>query len=51
MLTNLQLLLDLAASKRTRTKVDCREFGETPTQRLWNEIRKLKIEKKNNRKW
>lgn len=42
MLINLQVLLDLAASERGRTKVDGREFGEA--LRLCNEVRKLEVE-------
>lgn len=36
----------MAACKRKRTKVGCREFGETPIPRLCNEVRKLEDEKK-----
>lgn len=45
MLTNLQLLVDLAASKRKRIKMHCRELGEAPIPRHSNEVRKLKDEK------
>lgn len=44
-LTNLQLLVDLAASKRKRIKTHCREPGEAPIPRRGNKVRKLKDEK------
>lgn len=44
MLTNLQLLVDLAASKRERIKMHCREPGEAPIPRHGNKVRKLKDE-------
>ena len=45
MLTNLQLLADLAASRRKRIKIHCRERGEAPIPRRGNEVRKFKDEK------
>lgn len=45
MLTNLQLLVDLAASKRERIKMHCREPGEAPIPRHGNKVRILKDEK------
>ena len=44
-LTNLQLLADLAASKRKRIQMCCGEPGETPIPRRENKVRKLKDEK------
>ena len=45
MLTNLQLLVDFAASRRKRIKMHCRESGQAPIPRRGNEVRKFKDEK------